>query len=72
MVNQNIGKLTPLKVDGVDATKKNIVDGSYKISRPLLLIKTGEPTKLEKEFLDLATSNRGLKIVENLGFIPNN
>ncbi len=71
MVNQNTGKLVPLKVDGVDATKENIVNGSYKISRPLLLVKAGEPTQLQKEFLDLATSERGAEIVEDLGFIPN-
>ena len=35
MVNQNEGKLIPLKVDGIEATKENIVNGSYKISRPL-------------------------------------
>ncbi len=39
MVNQNEGKLIPLKVDGVEPTKENIVNGSYKISRPLIVVK---------------------------------
>lgn len=70
VVNQNKGKLTPLKVDGVEATKENIKDGKYKISRPLLIIKSGDLNLSEKAFVDFILSSDGQAVVEKLGFIP--
>lgn len=70
VVNQNEGKIKPLKVDGVEPTKDNILSGSYKIARPLLVINDGEPTKQEKYFIDYLTSDKGKAIVEELGFLP--
>lgn len=70
VVNQNKGKIQPLKVDGIEATKENIANGKYKISRPLLVINDGEPTEQEKYFIDELISENGMKIVEKLGFVP--
>lgn len=70
MVNQNKGKITPLKVDNVEPTEKNIVSGSYKISRPLIVVKKGTLTKKEKSFMDMVTSEKGSKIIEKMGFVP--
>lgn len=70
MVNQNVGKLIPLKVDGVEATEENIVNGSYKISRPLIAVKRGELTPEQKAFMDVVTSEKGLVIIEEMGFVP--
>lgn len=70
MVNQNIGKLNPLKVDGVEPTKENIVDGSYKISRPLIAVKKGDLTPAQQAFMDLAQSDLGYEIIEKMGFVP--
>lgn len=67
---QNEGKLIPLKVDGVAATAETILDGSYKIQRPLLIIGHGELTPLQKSFMDYVRSEQGLKIVDEMGFIP--
>lgn len=72
MVNQNEGKLLPLKVDGVEPTKENIVSGSYKISRPLIVVKKGELTEVQKAFMDMVTSEKGSKIIEEMGFVPVN
>lgn len=72
MVNQNEGKLIPLKVDGVEATKENIVDGSYKISRPLIVVKKDELTPEQKAFMDIVTSEKGAEIIEKMGFVPVN
>lgn len=72
MVNQNEGKLIPLKVDGVEPTKENIVDGSYKISRPLIVVKKGELTPEQKAFMDIVTSEKGSEIIEKMGFVPVN
>lgn len=72
MVNQNEGKLVPLKVDSVEPTKENIIDGSYKISRPLIAIKKGELTDVQQAFIDYLKSEKSSKIIEELGFIPVN
>lgn len=67
---QNKGKLTALKVDGVEATPETILDGSYKIQRPLIIVGSGELTGIQKAFMDYIRSDKGLKIIEDMGFIP--
>lgn len=71
MVNQNKGKIIPFKVDGVESTAENILNGSYKVSRPLIVIKKGELSPQEKAFMDYVLSEKGMSIVEKLGFVPN-
>lgn len=70
MVNQNAGKLIPLKVDGIEPTVENIVNGSYKISRPLIIVKKGSLSKEQKAFMDMVTSEKGSEIIEAMGFVP--
>lgn len=70
VVNQNEGKVVPLKVNGVEPTAENILDGSYIIQRPLLLVASGEPTAQEQAFLDVILGEEGQKTVEEMGFIP--
>lgn len=70
VANQNEGKISKLKVDGVDATAENIVSGDYKIQRPLLILGSGEPTAEQQAFLDYVLGEEGQAIVEELGFIP--
>lgn len=69
LVDQNKGKLTPMEVDGVAPTKENIIDGKYKIARPLLLIKDGKLTSVEQSFVDFLKSDEGLKIIDESGFV---
>lgn len=70
ITNQNEGKLTPLKVDGVAPTEENILNGSYYISRPLIIMKSGELTKTEKIFIEKLTNEEGKKTIKSMGFIP--
>lgn len=70
MVNQNEGKILPLKVDDVEPTKENIQNGSYKISRPLIVVKKGELAAQEKAFMERVLSDEGKAIVEKMGFVP--
>lgn len=70
IVNQNAGKVSTLKVDGVEATKENIVSGSYIIQRPLIAIINGELTAPEQSFIDYMMSDEGLSVVEAMGFVP--
>ncbi|MCB8817824.1 phosphate ABC transporter substrate-binding protein [Desulfosporosinus shakirovi] len=71
MVNQNKGKLAPFKVDGIESTSENILNGTYKVSRPLIVLKKGELLPQEKAFMDYALSDEGMDIIEKLGFVPN-
>uniref|UniRef100_UPI004024ED03 phosphate ABC transporter substrate-binding protein n=1 Tax=Megasphaera micronuciformis TaxID=187326 RepID=UPI004024ED03 len=70
VAKQNEGKIFALKVDGVAATPETIVDGSYKIQRPLLIVGSGELTKVQKAFMDYLRSDAGQKLIEAMGFIP--
>lgn len=70
MVEQNPGALIPFKVDGVEPTAENIVNGSYKISRPLIAVKKGILSKEQQAFMDMVTSERGSEIIEEMGFVP--
>ena len=58
-----------LKIDGVEATVKNILFGDYPIVRTLYLITKGEPSELEKAFIDFVLSEEGQKVVEDMGYI---
>ncbi len=72
MVNQNEGDLIPLKVDGVEASKENIVDGSYKISRPLIAVASGQLTEAQQAFIDYLMSAEASETIEKMGFVPVN
>ncbi|MEG0371046.1 MAG: phosphate ABC transporter substrate-binding protein [Clostridium sp.] len=70
VANQNKGKISPLKVDGVQATDATIIDGSYKIQRPLIILNKGEMNTMQKVFMDYIKSEKGIKVIEDMGFIP--
>ena len=67
--NQNRDKLFALKVDGIEPTKENILNGSYKIQRPLMFIKNSELSKNENEFVNYIFSDLGKQIVNENGYI---
>lgn len=70
IVDQNKGKLVSMDVDGVTPTAENILDGKYKVARPLLIIRNGELSGEEKAFINYLTSDEGLNVVKELGFVP--
>ncbi len=59
-----------LKIGGVEATEANVVDKTYPISRPLLMLTRGEPTGAVKAWLDWILSPDGQKIVGQEGYVP--
>ena len=67
--NQNKDKLFALKVDGVEPTKENILNRSYKIQRPLMFIKNSELSENENEFVNYIFSDLGKQIVNENGYI---
>ncbi|MBM7855612.1 phosphate transport system substrate-binding protein [Desulfohalotomaculum tongense] len=42
----------PVKIDGVEPTAENILQGRYKIARPFLYLTKGEPKGIIKEYID--------------------
>ena len=52
------------------AVPEVLINGSYIIQRPLLLVGSGEPTAVQQAFLDVVLGDEGQKTVEDMGFIP--
>ena len=67
LVNKNV---KALKLGGIAATRENVENGSYQLSRPFLFVASGEPTGLTKEFVDFVLSQDGQKILKDEGLIP--
>ena len=61
----------PVKVEGVEATEENIVNGSYKISRPFnLAYKEDKINDISKDFLAYCLSTEAQEIVKEEGYVP--
>lgn len=58
-----------IKIDGVEITKENVLNGSYKIARPFIYLTKEEPEGLTKHFIDFVLSSEGQEIIER-DFIP--
>lgn len=70
VVNQNKDKLIPLPVDGVLPTEESIISGSYKLSRPILIISDGILKPQERALLNFLTSQKAMKVIAECGFVP--
>jgi phosphate transport system substrate-binding protein len=65
------GSVKPLKLDGVEPTKENIIEGKYPVWAYEHMYTKGEPTGLAKDFLDYMLSDEVQKtLVPELGYIP--
>ena len=63
----------PIKLvalDGVAATRSNILTGNYPLARPLTLVTPMLPRGLAKSFIEYSLSSQVVDIVEKLGFVP--
>jgi phosphate transport system substrate-binding protein len=58
------------KAPYVEPTISNVINGSYPVSRPLLLYTNGAPQGLVKKFIDFALSKEGQDIVLATDFVP--
>ena len=70
LVKQNEGTLGVLSVDGVEPALENIAEGKYKLARPLLLLTKDKPDARQQLFIDYLKSTDGIKVIEEMGFIP--
>lgn len=58
-----------ISVDGQVCSEENLYSGSYKISRPFLMLTKADPTGLSKDFLDYVLSAEGQEIVAKHGYL---
>jgi phosphate transport system substrate-binding protein len=63
-------KVKALHLDGIEATRENIMNGSYSLSRPFLFVTNGEPSGVTKSFIDFTLSLEGQKLLSKEGLIP--
>ena len=68
-----LGYLSPsvkaVTVNGVEATKANVVNGSYPLARNLYMYTNGKPQGAVKDFIDFIMSPEGQKLVDIAGFV---
>jgi len=58
------------KSEYVKPTIENVLNGTYPISRPLLVYTNGTPSGIVKKFVDFALSEEGQEIVLATDFVP--
>lgn len=58
-----------LLVDGVEPDVKTVKNGTYPIHRPLFFYTNGQPTGAVKQFIDMAKTPEGKKIISEIGFV---
>lgn len=66
LVNANV---KALNFDGVVASKENVINKTYPLSRPYLFVIDGEPVGEVKKFIDFVTSPEGKAILDQEGLI---
>jgi len=58
-----------IALDGVAATEENMINKSYKLSRPFLFVTMGEPAGLAHDFIEYVLSPEGKEILKREGLI---
>lgn len=59
-----------VKIDGAEATTQNVLNGSYKISRPFNVATKSDLSAAAQDFLNYILSADGQKIISDNGYIP--
>lgn len=58
-----------VELEGIVASRENIINGSYGLSRPFLFLARSQPTGIVKDFIDFTLSADGERILESEGLI---
>lgn len=58
-----------LKIDGIIPSDTTVLNGTYKLARPLFMYTNGEAKGLAKSLIDFILSEEGQKIVKETGFV---
>ncbi|MGB9812038.1 MAG: phosphate ABC transporter substrate-binding protein [Thermovenabulum sp.] len=64
------GSVKVMKLDGVEPTKENIIEGKYPVWSYEYMYTKGEHTGIIKSFIDYMKSDEVKHIIEKLGYIP--
>jgi phosphate transport system substrate-binding protein len=67
LVNETV---KALELGGVAATRENVINGSYGLSRPFLFMTRSQPTGKTKQFINFTLSAEGQKLLATEGLIP--
>lgn len=59
-----------LQLAGIAATRENVLNGSYDLSRPFLFVANGEPSGQAKDFIDFVLSAEGQQVLATEGLVP--
>jgi len=60
----------PLRLEGADATRENVVNGSYSLYRPFLFVMKEAPEGPAKQFINYIISEEGQRMLSDEGLIP--
>ena len=69
-INKEKQVLTAMKVDGIEATEENVVNGTYKVQRPVIFVSGHVISESEQAFIDYIFSNTGKEVIIANGYIP--
>jgi len=61
--------LRPVDVDGVPATRENVVNGKYPLVRPFLFVVKDKPDPHSQKFIDFVLSDQGQRMLEQEGLV---
>ncbi len=62
-------KVKALELEGVMATRENVINSSYGLSRPFLLITRAPPAGQTKQFIDFTLSKEGKRLLAAEGLV---
>ena len=61
--------LRPVDVDGVPATRENVVNGKYPLVRLFLFVVKDKPDPHSQKFIDFVLSDQGQRMLEQEGLV---
>jgi phosphate transport system substrate-binding protein len=70
VVEQSVGKVKALTLNGTAPTAENVKSGRYFLTRDFLFVIKGEPTGSVKKFLDFVLSPEGDRVIQANGAVP--
>lgn len=59
-----------IQLEGIAATRENVMNGSYSLFRSFLFVTHSQPTGATKRFIDFTLSPEGQQLLMNEGLIP--
>lgn len=59
-----------LSIDGAEASVENVLNGSYKISRPFNIATKGDLSDAAQDFINYILSSDGQTVINDAGYIP--